>query len=201
MTLSEPAAPRNWQPPSLQAPAPATLPDPAAVAGQARKEGYADGYAEGLAAGRARSEARVAELEALWSAMAAPFRSQEAVLLRELTGLVAKVATAVVQRELTLDPGALDKVLEEALRVLGAVEGSVDIHLHPTDSALVRELLADTPLRESVQLHEDPQLLRGGCRIATASTYIDASTERRLADLLQVFRDSSELGADSSEST
>ncbi|MBM70502.1 MAG: hypothetical protein CME43_13625 [Haliea sp.] len=191
MILSDPGRPRSWQPPPLQDAAPAAaVPDTAAIAERARAEGYAAGHAEGLAAGRARAAATAAELAALLGNMAAPFRQQEADLLRELSELVVRVATAVVRRELETSPGAIQDVLAEALEILEAVEGPVDVHLHPADAALVREWLANELPKLAVTLHTDATLLRGGCRVATAESYVDASTERRLEEVLRALRES-----------
>lgn len=189
--MSDPGRPRSWQPPQLRDAAPvAAAPDTTAIAERARTEGYAAGHAEGLAAGRARAEATAAELAALLGNMAAPFRQQEADLLRELSELVVRVATTVVRRELETSAGAIEAVLAEALDILEAVEGPVDVHLHPADAALVREWLANELPKLTVTLHTDSALLRGGCRVATAESYVDASTERRLDDVLRTLRES-----------
>ncbi|WP_035526278.1 FliH/SctL family protein [Haliea salexigens] len=190
--MSDAGRPRSWQPPPLRdaAPAAAAPPDTAAIAERARAEGYAAGHAEGLAAGRAKAEATANELAALLQSMATPFRQQESGLLRELSELVVRVATAVVGRELETSSGTVDAVLAEALELLEAVEGPVDVHLHPADAALVREWLADNLPKLAVTLHTDAALLRGGCRVATAESYVDASTERRLDDVVRALRES-----------
>ena len=173
--MSDAGRPRSWQPPPLRdaAPAAAAPPDTAAIAERARAEGYAAGHAEGLAAGRAKAEATANELAALLQSMATPFRQQESGLLRELSELVVRVATAVVGRELETSSGAVDAVLAEALELLEAVEGPVD----------------NLP-KLAVTLHTDAALLRGGCRVATAESYVDASTERRLDDVVRALRES-----------
>ncbi len=193
MTSSDPGKARSWQlPPLQQAAVTEPAPDLAAMSESARAEGYAAGHAEGRAAGLAAAEAAAAELSALCRAMVAPFREQETVLLADLASLVSRVATAVVHRELETSPAVIEAVLTEALAAMGEVEGAISIRLHPRDCQRAREFLAGLQSGQQVELLEDPGVSRGGCLLSAASSFLDASVERRLEDSLQALRDATD---------
>jgi len=192
--LSSGRPPQRWQLPSLTVAAPAAVPDFAAIEAAARERGYADGYANGLARGRASSEAVAEQILQLWQNMATPFREQDAGLLRELTELVIRVAEQVVRRELELAPADIERTLQEALAVLETYERRLEIHVNPEDHALFTGILNGKHGELEVQLIEDPYQLRGGCRIKTETAFVDASSERRLSDVLDALRGTSEGG-------
>ena len=99
--------------------------------------------------------------------------------------LAIAVAGQLIRRELKQDPGEIVAVVREAIAALPSNSRRVQIALHPEDAQLVRERLA---LAESDQrawgVAEDPTLTRGGCRVTTEHSRIDASVEKRLAAVI-----------------
>jgi flagellar assembly protein FliH len=177
--------PARWQPPDLETPAITRRPEPpapdyAALEARARQAGYDAGYAEGLAAGRGRGEAILGEMSSLWQAMAAPLAQRDETLVRDLAGLVARVARAVVRAELSLNQARLDAVLEEALACMDGAQETLEIRVHPEDAALLRDLLEARSAPVAWRIEEAPELQRGGLQLATPTSFIDASVEREL---------------------
>ena len=179
---------RAWEPPELggrqPAPVPAA-PAPEADRAAARAAGYEAGYAEGLGAGRARAEAIVAELSSVLGSLARPVAEQEAVLLRDMTALATAVAEAVTRRALARDGGDIEAVLREALALLPRDEDDLVVEVNPADGELVRAHLQAQRDGDGWRLVDVPSLARGGLRVRTPSSYIDASAERALAELLE----------------
>lgn len=168
---------QGWQPPSVGG-APTNASHVTArqleeVSRQAYEEGFALGRREGLAAGRA-------QLEALLAALAEPYAGLEQAAMDELVVLIRAVAQQLVRRELRADPGEIVGLVREAMGVLPATARHVRLHLHPEDAALVRELLPVSESENHWRIVEDPGQARGGCRVHTESSQIDASLETRL---------------------
>ena len=57
-------------------------------------------------------------------------------------------------------------------------------HLHPDDAAVVREKLAAPQGEQQWQLSEDPLMARGGCRVTSDNSSIDARFETAVASAL-----------------
>ncbi|MBI5041008.1 MAG: flagellar assembly protein FliH [Gammaproteobacteria bacterium] len=147
---------------------------------QAREEGFQLGRREGLEAGKKEIRARVRELESLMQTLSKPLEQIDAQIENELVQLALAVAKQLVRRELKSDPGQVLAVVREAMAALPLAARNVRLHLHPKDAALVRDMLALGDNERGWQIVEDPLLARGGCKISSDTSQIDASVERRL---------------------
>ncbi len=113
--------------------------------------------------------------------LARPLEDLDERVEESLVSLAMSVARHLVRRELKTDPGQVIAVVREAVSALPLTTQMVHLHLHPEDAELVRETLAvhegDTPWH----VVEDPVLIRGGCRVVTEISQVDASVEHRVA--------------------
>jgi flagellar assembly protein FliH len=99
----------------------------------------------------------------------------------ELLQLAVAVARQIIRRELQTDPEQIVGVVQEALSALPSSANRIRIHLNPEDAAVVRERLVPAGDDEfSWQIVDDLTLSRGGCRIESETSRIDASLEKRL---------------------
>ena len=179
-----------WEPPALapaqprQASALPAAEASAAELARLREEAREAGYAEGLAAGRARVEASAQELSQLVEALAHPFRSSDAALLRSLVDLVEHVVRAVLQRELRAGID-LEPVLRDALAALDESTERVEILVNPADRAQLDGI--GTALEASVIA--DPAVERGGLILRSGPGTVDATLDARLAEAMASLRD------------
>lgn len=151
---------------------------------QARKEGFARGREEGLQAGRQEIRQQVQRLEQLLVALQQPFAELDAAVEEQVSQLAMMVARHLVRRELKTDPGQVVAVVREALANLPITSRTVRLYLHPEDAALVREAFSLNEGEAHVQVLDDPVQSRGGCRVQTDNSQIDASVETRLNALI-----------------
>lgn len=166
---------------------------------EARREGYAQGQAEGHAEGHAAgmqaglTEGRAAaaqEVEQLQRVAAAftdeAARAGEAVAQDMLT-LALDIAKAMLKTALDVRPELVLPVVADAIRYLPTVQLPAQLVLHPLDSAIVRENMEGELAASGWRIVEDAQMIRGGCRVETASNQIDATTPvrwQRIAEAL-----------------
>lgn len=74
--------------------------------------------------------------------------------------------------------------VRSAMAVLPINDRKLKIYLHPHDVDVVKKGLAVDDDGVKWQWIEDPLLTRGGCRLETADTRIDASVEARLESVI-----------------
>ena len=178
-----------WAAPEVGTPAGARKPM-ATVSGladlqaEAYKEAFAQGLDEGRAAGRADVRAQVERLEGMFYDLAKPFKELDDDVERELLALAMALARQIVRRELKADPTHIIGIIREAIAALPVAAREVRVHLHPEDAAVVRQNLAPTESERAWQLVEDPVMARGGCRVSTSTSRIDARLETRLGAIL-----------------
>lgn len=166
------------QDPSLRPP---TAEEIEAIRKAAHKDGFEQGKAEGLKAGEKAIEAAVQRLTQLARSLAQPLESVDQQVEEELAALAIAIAQQIIRRELKTDPGEVVAVVREAMAELPASARHISIALHPDDAQLIREAIAipeDGDTRW--QITEDPAMTRGGCKLTTEHSQIDATVEHRI---------------------
>lgn len=148
---------------------------------EARESGYQAGFAAGLEAGKAEIAQRGAALEKIFAGLAQPLEQLDAEVEQELVELVLAATRRLVRRELKANPGEIVAVVREGIASLPVGERQVRVHLHPEDARLVEQVFGASEASPACRIIADPTLTRGGARIGTEVSNIDASLETRLA--------------------
>lgn len=147
---------------------------------QAYQEAYAEGLAAGERAGADAAAQRAARLDELLRAMTNPLDELDDVIEHQLVELAMLVVKQLFRREIKQDPTHVIGVVREALKLLPAASRDVEVYLHPDDAAIVREALSAADGERAWKMMEDPLITRGGCKVVTPSSQVDAQTEARL---------------------
>jgi flagellar assembly protein FliH len=160
-----------------------------AVERDAWEQGLASGEAEGLRRGEAAFAKRLNELdvkcaalEAIIGTLAKPLEQLDSAIEQELTRLALIIAKHLVRRELRIDPSQVIGIIRHTVGLLPVATRDLKVHLHPEDARIVREKLAQPSGEPEWVLKEDPLLARGGCRLTTATSSVDARLESRVAE-------------------
>lgn len=146
----------------------------------AYQQGFTQGYNEGLEKGQKEISEHVAYLQSLMATLSMPLLDLDKQVVDELVELSMAVVRQLVRRELKISPGEVVAVVKEALSLLPVTSGDVRLELHPEDAALVRSALLGQDGEAPWQIVEDPVLSRGGCRVSTNTSRIDATVENRI---------------------
>jgi flagellar assembly protein FliH len=139
---------------------------------QAREEGFQAGHAEGVQ--KAMQENR--RLADLIGALEMQVDEQVA---HELLDLSLDIARQILHQALKVNPEQLLGVVREAIATLPHYNQGAHLVLHPDDAALVRERMGEQLSHSGWKIFEDARVERGGARIETANSQIDASLETR----------------------
>ncbi len=146
----------------------------------AYEEAFAKGHADGLAAGADEIRKRGERYDELLRALCEPFDLLDESIEKQLVELATTLVRQLFRREIRLDPTHIIGIVREAIQQLPIASRSVQVHLHPEDAALVRDSLAPAEGEPAWSIVEDPLIARGGCKVTTESSQIDATTEARL---------------------
>jgi flagellar assembly protein FliH len=158
---------------------------------EAWDHGFKDGHVEGVKKGEAELakrinevNARIVALEAIIGTLARPLEQLDEQVETELTRLTLTLAKHLVRRELKMDPSQIIGIIRHTVALLPLATRNIRIHLHPDDAAVVREKLAAPQGDQQWQLMEDPLMARGGCRVSSDNSNIDARFETAVAAAL-----------------
>lgn len=151
---------------------------------QLQKQAYDEAYAEGLEAGRADGTreiaARVGRIEQILDALTQPLRTVDDQVEEQLVELAMILVKQLFRREVSVEPAHVIGVVREAIQMLPVASSNVRVFLHPDDARLVLDTLSPTDGECAWTVVEDPLINRGGCRVVTDTSRIDATTESRL---------------------
>lgn len=147
---------------------------------EAREEAYARGHKEGLERGMAEAREQAKRLADALDVLSRPLFELDERVIEEIVTLALTVARQLVRRELRSDPAQIVGVVQQAVAALPVAAQRVRVSLHPEDAATVREVLGAEQGAGGWEIIEDPTLTRGGCRVETEHSRIDASVEKRL---------------------
>jgi flagellar assembly protein FliH len=160
---------------------------------EAFAQGKADGYQQGYDAGfqegskngheesKEKLDNKAAQFASLMDGLSEPFQNLDEEVEQELVTLAIGLASQIIRRELKTDPGEVVAAVRQAIKVLPLSSQKVSLYLHPEDSELVRSVLSLDDMSPAWTIVDDPLITRGGCKIDTDVSHVDATVENRLA--------------------
>lgn len=159
---------------------------------QAQEEGYQEGHQTGyeaglkqaLEAGQQQVNEQVEQLQQIISTLQQPLLDLDEQIEADLVTLSLTVARQLIRRELKQQPEHVIAAMRAALQALPVSERALKIYVHPDDMDIIRSGLSMEQGNDKQQWITDPLLSRGGVRLETADTSIDATVESRLNSLI-----------------
>lgn len=158
---------------------------------QAYQEGFATGHQEGFNGGyqegRAKAAAEAQRLAQLVAVLDESLQQIDQQLSQDMLTLALDIAKQMLRQALAVRPDLVLPVVREAMASLPQAGQHPHLILHPDDAALVRELMEDELAHFHWRIIEDARVERGGCRIETANSEIDATLESRWQRIVSAF--------------
>lgn len=148
---------------------------------QAHEEGFQAGYAE--------SSKRMA---ALLVSMEQALQQTDQTIAQDLLNLSLEVAKKMVQQTIKTNPEVLLNIIREAISSLPHFNQGAHLIVHPDDANMLRASIGEQLGHTGWKIFEDPLITRGGVRIETTHSQIDATLENRWKRII------SSIGQDSS---
>ena len=142
---------------------------------QARDEGYQAGYAEGHQQAVQQAQRMAGLLDSLNTEM----QQANQLVAQDLMELSLEIAKQMVHQALKVNPELLLGVVRDAIASLPHVNQAAHLVLHPDDAALVRDGMGEQLAHAGWKIFENAQMERGGCRVETAHSQIDATLATR----------------------
>ncbi len=156
-----------------------------AMQNEAREEGYNAAYQEAYAAG---TQHMASLIEAISSGIA---QAQHDVA-QNLLDLALETARQMVMQTLSYKPEIVLNVIREAINALPHINTGVHLVVHPEDAAIIRQHMGEQLTHNSWKIIEDAAITRGGARIETTSSQVDATMETRWKRIVSALGQESE---------
>lgn len=144
-----------------------------------QQQAYQEGFAAGMKDGRAESHVIAQRMQSMLGALRHAMSQFEEAMAEEIMDLALDIARQMVRASLQVEPALVVPVVREAIQNLPQAYQRPTLMINPEDAQLVRDLLAQEYQEEVWRVIEDPHMERGGCRIETSTSEIDARIESR----------------------
>lgn len=146
-------------------------------------------HEEGFQAGFAESSRR---MTALLVSMEQALQQADQTIAQDLLNLSLEVAQKMVQQTIKTNPEVLLNIIREAISSLPHFNQGAHLIVHPDDATLLRASIGEQLGHTGWKIFEDQLMTRGGVRIETSHSQIDATLENRWKRIV------SSIGQDSS---
>ncbi|MEI7843571.1 MAG: flagellar assembly protein FliH, partial [Gallionellaceae bacterium] len=146
---------------------------------QGRKAGHDAGYEAGYAQGAQQVADDAARLASLVSSMEQALAEVNQQISQSLLDLALELTQKMVHQALEVKPELLLDVISNAIGNLPHFNPSAHLVLHPADAEIVRESMGEQLAHSGWKIFEDVKVSRGGVRVETANSQIDATVETR----------------------
>jgi len=152
---------------------------------QAHTEGYASGQAAGYAAGIQKAQVEVAQINALMQSLHESLNQVDQQIAQSLLDLSLEVASKMVRETLQARPEIVLEIIQEAIGSLPHFNQNAHLVMNTQDADLVREHMGEQLTHAGWKIFTDSQIQRGGCKVATAHSHIDATNEERWRHIVE----------------
>lgn len=173
----------RWTPPQVSGKV-VTAEQLGTIQQQAYDEGFKRGQKEGALHKKQEVEKNIATLSSMIEVLSEPLKNLDKDIVEQLSHLSMSVAKQVIRRELHTEHGEIVGIVREAMTALPASTKKITLNIHPDDSELIKNAFSINNDDDSDELRwkviEDPMITRGGCKIASENSRIDATIESRL---------------------
>ena len=100
-------------------------------------------------------------------------------IAQDLLNLALEISKQMLQQALKIKPELLLSVVHAAISELPYFNQNAHLVLHSDDAALLRTSMGEQLLHAGWKVFEDNKIERGGCRVETAHSQIDATLPKR----------------------
>lgn len=169
---------QRWEMASFDAPAGIQLPTADEIS-RIHQQAYQEGFAAGMKDGRAEGQSIAQLMQRMMEELSLSLHHFEQNMATEILDLALDVARQMVRSALQADPDLILPVVREAIETLPQVNQNAMLYLHPEDAGRVRAMLKDEYHETAWRVVEDAHLERGGCRVETSTSEIEATLEAR----------------------
>ena len=150
---------------------------------QAHEEGYELGHKDGLEAGyqqgAKQAEEEVRQLKELLASVEDAIKQFAKSTSEELLELSLEISKQILRQALKVRPELLLPIVRNVMESIPQHSQHPHLHLHPDDATLVKTYMQTEIALGGWKIVDDQRIERGGCRIETTATEIDATLANR----------------------
>lgn len=150
-----------------------------------RTQAYQEAYQEGYAAGIQQASNEASTINELLKSLQAELNHLDEDVSKSLLDLSLEVAKKMVHETIQVKPEVILEIVSAAISSLPLINQNAHLILHPDDAEILRLHMGLQLSHAGWKIFTDAEILRGGCRVETSHTHIDATLEARWKNILR----------------
>jgi flagellar assembly protein FliH len=150
-----------------------------------RKLAHDEGLAAGYAAGIEQARGEAAQIHGVLQGLQNELNQLDEQVTQSLLDLSLEVARKMVCETLQVKPEVILAIVSDAIGNLPPFNQNAHLILRPEDAELVRKHMGEQLSHAGWKIFTDPQISPGGCRVETAHSNVDATTEARWKNIVE----------------
>ena len=145
-------------------------------------EGFSKGYSEGLSSAEKKINDKISLLTNLINILNDPLIQVSDNVLDYIKQMSLVIAGQIVRRELSIDPNNIISTIQKSIELLNDVSGIITLYINPEDVHIIEDIMSIKG-STNIKILDDPTITRGGCRVITEVSTIDATIEKQLRNI------------------
>jgi len=146
---------------------------------QAYDEGFKKGHEDGLSQSHKEISINIELIANIIRNISSPYKRLSDNTVNNIKDMALIIAGQIIRREISADSANVVSAIRKSLEALGSTTGKLSICLNPLDVPVVAGLLSIASDKNLI-LEEDPSITRGGCKILSQTSTIDATIEEQI---------------------
>ncbi len=142
-----------------------------------------NGYDDGLKQAQQQLDEYKQTFEAIFSSFDNALKEIDQEVIQAITQLAISISKQIIRRELQTNSEQVISVVKEGIALLPLDKSRLILHLNPRDISIVQKVFNQDDIVHSYSLVEDPSVQRGGCKLATDESVIDATIDSQVAQI------------------
>jgi flagellar assembly protein FliH len=152
---------------------------------QAYDEGKEQGREAGYAAGVQQVRSETAQIHTLMQDLHNAINRVDEQLAQSLLDLSMEIAQKMIGEKLQVNPEIILKIVGDAIGSLPHFNQNAHLILHHDDAELVRKHMGEQLVHGGWKIFADTKIKRGGCRVETSHSQVDATMEARWKHIVE----------------
>ena len=148
---------------------------------EARKEGFENGYSAGIDSARHEIDTTINKMNGFMQILEEPYKHISDDVVDSIKKIAILIAAQIVRREISTDEKNIIAAINKSLSLVDEIKKPLTIHVNPSDISTVTEYLEH--MEGNAKFIEDVTITRGGCRIVTSQSIIDATIESQITEI------------------
>jgi flagellar biosynthesis/type III secretory pathway protein FliH len=149
----------------------------------AYKEAFSQGEKAGFETGKNQVDTIIERLSTIEKQLANPLNCLTDDVYNLLQNIVITLTQALLFNELSNDSQKIEKILREVVTNLNDTSSKISIQCAPSDVEIVQKYFVDH-VDNKMKLESNEAITTGGFIISTENSYLDATTEHRMKQLI-----------------